>query len=157
MENEEERGLSRRAAFVTAGAGALLSLSFSSPASAALSTSEQSNVKTVNALADEMSADNPDLRKIGELLTDDCALHMQEGKPPAEGKASTIQALKNLLDRGMRFKFTVHETFAKGHIVAHYRDDKVIVGDKQTTIPLVGVFVMKDGKIREWFDYIIQT
>lgn len=157
MENEREHSLSRRTAFMTAGAGALLSLSFSSPAFAALSASEQSNVKTVNMLAEAMSEDNPDLTKIGELLTDDCALHMQEGKPPAEGKASTIQALKGLLDRGMRFKFTVHDTFAKGHIVVHYRDDKVIAGGKQSTIPLVGVFVMKDGKIRTWFDYIIQT
>jgi limonene-1,2-epoxide hydrolase len=58
-------------------------------------------------------------------------------------------------DLGIEFK--ILDTFANGPIVINRRIDSF----KSTTRPLtwegVGVFFIKDGKIKEWSDYTIRV
>lgn len=157
---EDAKGcLSRRSAFAAAGAGALIAASFGSRAQAAeMSDGEKANVKVVNALMAGFAGDKPDIKKMVEGLTDDCILHLEEGKPPIVGKEATIKTFEGFKTKGLTFVVDVHDTFAKGPVVAHYRVDDVISGGKKTaSFALVGVFVLKGGKVHEWFDYIIKT
>ena len=49
------------------------------------------------------------------------------------------------------------DTFAKGPLVVNHRIDRFISTTRPLTWEGVGVFFLKDGKIKEWFDYTIRT
>ena len=99
-----------------------------------------------------------DLSKILPRLADDCIYRMSETTPAVNGHAGVTERLGSWMpssDRGIEFK--ILETFAAGSIVMNRRIDSF----RSTTRPLtregVGVFFIKDGKIREWSDYTIRV
>src|SRR5262249_32614102 len=97
-----------------------------------------------------------DETKLGMYLADECSVRMEEAKPPFVGKAAAIGGFKAYIDRGLRFDVKTHDTFAKGTVVLNVRNDGVLMkGKPGGDIPVVGVFVLKDGKIKEWTDYVI--
>ena len=58
-------------------------------------------------------------------------------------------------DRGIEFK--ILETFAAGSIVMNRRIDSFMSTTRPLTWEGVGVFFIKDSKIKEWSDYTIRV
>ena len=83
---------------------------------------------------------------------------MSETTPAVNGHAGVTERLGSWMpssDLGIEFK--IFDTFASGPMVMNRRIDSF----KSTTRPLtwegVGIFFVKDGKIREWSDYTIKV
>jgi len=117
---------------------------------------EKANVQLVKDFCASWST--RDLKQILPRLSDDCVYRMTETTPPANGHAGVTERLGSWMpssDLGIEFK--ILETFANGPIVINRRIDSF----KSTTRPLtwegVGVFFVKDGKIKEWSDYTIRV
>jgi limonene-1,2-epoxide hydrolase len=57
-----------------------------------------------------------------------------------------------------KIEFEVHETFAIGSLVANYRTDYITGKDgKRTAFRVGGVFYVRDGKISEWIDSVVNA
>lgn len=117
---------------------------------------ERSNVQLVRDFCASWST--RDLAQILPRLAADCVYRMSETTPAVAGHAGVTDRLGSWMpssDLGIEFK--ILETFAAGPIVMNHRIDSF----KSTTRPLtwegVGVFFVKDGKIKEWSDYTLRT
>ncbi len=61
---------------------------------------------------------------------------------------------RSFLANGERYDLKILETFARGPVVVNSRTDSTLKGTRSTNpTPVVGVFILRDGKIREWSDY----
>jgi limonene-1,2-epoxide hydrolase len=146
----------RREFLQVAGIGTMAG--FVLPASAQgadVSDSEKANVKLVNDFCGAWAT--RDLIKILPFLSDDCVYRMSETTPPVTGHAGVTERLGSWLETSQRVEFNVLETFAKGPIVINHRVDRFSSTTRPLTWEGVGVFFVKDGKIREWSDYSIRT
>jgi limonene-1,2-epoxide hydrolase len=145
----------RRAFLATAGLG-LLTAGAARVSAADWTAEEKANVQLVKDFCASWST--RDLKQILPRLSDDCVYRMTETTPPANGHAGVTERLGSWMpssDLGIEFK--ILETFANGPIVINRRIDSF----KSTTRPLtwegVGVFFVKDGRIKEWSDYTIKV
>ena len=143
-----------RRTFFAAGLGVLASAGLAQAAE--WSDAEKANVQLVADFCASWST--RDLGKILPRLADDCIYRMSETTPAVNGHAGVTERLGSWMpssDRGIEFK--ILETFAAGSIVMNRRIDSF----RSTTRPLtwegVGVFFIKDGKIKEWSDYTIRV
>jgi limonene-1,2-epoxide hydrolase len=145
-----------RRTFLSTGVLAAAASALPLPAAAAEWTdAEKANVRLVDEFCASWSS--RDLRTILPRLADDCVYRMTETTPPAIGHAGVTERLGSWLQTSDRIEFRVLETFAQGPIVINRRIDRF----ESTTRPLtwegVGVFFVKDGKVKEWSDYTIRT
>ena len=145
-----------RRLFLAAGLGVLASTRLTHAQAAAWSDAERANVQLVGDFCASWST--RDLTKILPRLADDCVYRMSETTPAVIGHAGVTERLGSWMpssDRGIEFK--ILETFAAGSIVMNRRIDSF----RSTTRPLtwegVGVFFIKDAKIKEWSDYTIRV
>ena len=143
-----------RRMFLAAGLGVLASARLAQAGE--WSEAERANVRLVDEFCASWST--RDLTKILPRLADDCIYRMSETTPPVNGHAGVTERLGSWMtssDRGIEFK--ILETFSAGSIVMNRRIDSF----RSTTRPLtwegVGVFFVKDGKIKEWSDYTIRV
>ena len=143
-----------RRIFLAASLGVLASARLAHAAE--WSDAERANVQLVADFCASWST--RDLTKILPRLADDCVYRMSETTPAVIGHAGVTERLGSWMpssDRGIEFK--ILETFAAGSIVMNRRIDSF----RSTTRPLtwegVGVFFIKEGKIREWSDYTIRV
>jgi limonene-1,2-epoxide hydrolase len=150
------RQLPRRAFMGTAGVSAVTALAMAAPLGAAeLTDAEKTHIK---AVADFCAAwSTRDLKQILPFLSDDCVYRMSETTPPVNGHAGVTERLGTWLETSQRIEFNILETFAKGPMVINHRVDRFISTTRPLTWEGVGVFFLKDGKIKEWFDYSIRT
>ena len=152
--------LTRRAALLTVGGvgfgAAILGLG---AASAAPSAAESRNAKLVRNFCKVWKGKDIDLDKVADAyLADDCVLDLVEGQPPAVGKAAAKALFQAFMKNGERYDLKIVETFAKGPVVANSRVDTTIVAGKPPeAAPVVGVFIVKDGKIGKWSDYPVKA
>ena len=56
-----------------------------------------------------------------------------------------------------KIAFEVHETFAIGSLVANYRTDTIVGKNGKQAFRVGGVFYLKDGKISEWIDSVVNA
>src|SRR5207244_2475589 len=98
-----------------------------------------------------------DMSKPLEFLSRDCVYRMTETTAPANGHEGVIQRLKSYVDVTSRLEFKILETFAKGPIVMNHRVDSFVSTTRPLTWEGVGVFLVQDGKIKEWSDYTIRV
>ena len=75
----------------------------------------------------------------------------------ANGHAGVTERLGTWLETSQRIEFNIVDTFAKGPMVVNHRIDRFMSTTRPLTWEGVGVFFLKDGKIKEWFDYTIRT
>jgi limonene-1,2-epoxide hydrolase len=83
---------------------------------------------------------------------------MSETTPAVIGHAGVTERLGSWMpssDRGIEFK--ILETFAAGSIVMNRRIDSFMSTTRPLTWEGVGVFFIKDAKIKEWSDYTIRV
>ena len=142
-----------------AGASFLLALSFlasglvacaTSP-DAAPSAAEQANVQVVDAFI--AAWDDPD-RAVG-YLAPQASVRMIEDQPPIIGQEAIAAAFKGFMSPGVTLTVETLETTVHGPIVMNKRIDTLKTeGKPDQVFPVVGVFLVKDGKITEWTDYL---
>ena len=146
---------SRRGFLAVAGMGAGAFLGAASGAEAAdLSPAERANVKVVTDFCAAWST--RDMAKILPFLSDDCVYRMTETTPPANGHDGVIQRLKQWVDDSSLVEFKILDSMAAGPIVITRRIDRFLT-KQPLTWEGVGVFFVKDGKIKEWTDYTIRV
>ncbi len=139
-----------------AGAGALmLGGGAVQTAQADLSDPERANLRIVAQFCEAWST--RDLKQILPFLADDCVYRMTETTPPATGHAGVTERLGSWLQTSDRIEFRIVETFATGPMVMNHRVDRFSSSTRPLTWEGVGVFFVKDGKIKEWFDYTIRV
>jgi limonene-1,2-epoxide hydrolase len=145
----------RREFLVASSVGAAALVGRPGLAAAALWTdTEKANVKVVNDFCAAWST--RDMASILPFLAADCVYRMTETTPAATGHEGVIDKLKSWLDRSELVEFRVVDTFAAGPIVINRRVDR-FVAKPPLTWEGVGVFFVKDGKIKEWSDYTIRV
>ena len=162
MDNRTD-GVSRRTLFLAGGLGALAAAGFAGSATAedaaaakAAPDASAANVKLVNDFIKSWSDKNFDGDKVAaKYLADDCVVRMEEDKPPLMGSAAVAAAFKSFLTNGTTLKVKISQTYAHGPVVANSRVDTMVVpGKPPQSFPVAGVFVVKNGKIKEWTDYL---
>jgi limonene-1,2-epoxide hydrolase len=148
-------GIERRAFLRAAGFGAAAIVASADVAEAAgWSEAEKANVKTVTDFCAAWAT--RDMSRVLPFLADDCVYRMSETTPPASGHEGVNTRLKSYVESSKQVEFRVIETFAAGPIVINHRIDR-FVSDRPLTWEGVGVFFVKDGKIKEWSDYTSRT
>jgi limonene-1,2-epoxide hydrolase len=146
----------QRRTFLRTGALAAVS-SVAAPAVAAAEWTdlEKANVKVVQDFCASWSTRN--LAAILPLLADDCVYRMTETTAPAVGHAGVTERLGTWMQTSDRIEFRVLETQALGPIVINHRIDRFTSTTRPLTWEGVGVFFIKDGKVKEWSDYTIRA
>jgi limonene-1,2-epoxide hydrolase len=138
------------------GAAAFAALSgLSKPASAAeWNDAERAGVKLVTEFCAAWSTRN--MNNVLPFLSDDCVYRMTETAAPAHGHDGVVQRLKTWVDTASLVEFRILDTMAAGPIVINHRIDRFLTA-QPLTWEGVGVFFVKDGKIKEWSDYTIRV
>lgn len=155
--SDREFSLARRELFAAGGVAALAAVALARPAAAAKhSASEQANVKLVEDFCLGWMAKHYDAdTEMARFLAADSSVRMVEDKPPVIGPAAAATAMKSFSVSGQSIDVKILEAFAKGPVVVNSRIDTVKAPGKPDQVyKIVGVFVVKGGKIAEWTDYL---
>jgi len=143
-----------RRVFLAAGLGVLASARLAQAAE--WSDTEKVNVQLVADFCASWST--RDLAKILPRLADDFIYRRGETTPAVTGHAGVTERLGSWMpssDLGIEFR--ILETFAAGSIVMNRRIDSFKSTKRPLTWEGVGVFFIRDGKIKEWSDYTIRV
>jgi limonene-1,2-epoxide hydrolase len=157
---ENPTSIERRTVFLSGAAGmlALAAATFPSGRASAMESSavEKANTDVVRDFCKAWGDDPPDLDKLAsDFLSEDCTIRFGETIAPVTGQAAAAELFKSFFTNGERYDLKIVDTFARGPIVMNARVDSTIKG-KRVTNPtqVVGVFLVRDGKIKEWSDYV---
>jgi limonene-1,2-epoxide hydrolase len=144
----------RRKFLAVGGVGAAAALGWSKPAAARdLTGAEQANVKVVNDFSAAWATGDP--TKVAAYLAEDCVVRFLQNQEPIKSRATVAERLKAGMQNS-KIEFEVHETFAIGSLVANYRTDYITGKDgKRNAFRVGGVFYVRDGKIIEWIDSVV--
>ena len=155
-EQHSDNQVDRRAVLGTAaGLGALMTLTTAGSAQAAeLSDAEKANVKLVGDFCAAWAT--RDFAKILPFLADDSSYRMSETTPAVTGHAGVRERLGSWIDSSQQIEFKILDTYAKGPMVVNHRIDRFVSTTRPLTWEGVGVFFVKDGKIKEWSDYTVR-
>jgi limonene-1,2-epoxide hydrolase len=130
-------------------------VAFGIPAMAAERTAaEQANVALVAAFCGAFAG--RDMTKITSYLAPNCSYRITETAVPAVG-AAAVERINSYVERSSRIEFKILDSWARGPLVINERIDSFTRSDVSPEYHLVGVFLIKDGKIAEWTDYGIRV
>jgi limonene-1,2-epoxide hydrolase len=91
------------------------------------------------------------------LLTEDVE-YQNMPIAPVKGREAVKEQLEALLAMGTDSEWKVLREVADGDVVMNERVDVFTIGGKAAELPVMGVFVLRDGLIAEWRDYFdLQT
>ena len=93
-----------------------------------------------------------DQQRILDAFTDDGVYHNMP-LPPAVGKDAIKALLGMILAPASDVNFAITHIAADGDVVLTERVDTFIMGGKTVTLPVMGAFEVRDGKIAAWRDY----
>ena len=96
------------------------------------------------------------MTKIASYLAPNCSYRITETAVPAEG-AAAVERIRSYVERSSRIEFRILDSWARGPMVINERIDSFTRSDASPAYHLVGVFLIKDGKIAEWTDYGIRV
>lgn len=144
---------SRRAAF--AGAGLILAAAMIGSGEA--TAAERDNVKVVADFLKLWAAEDATGAKLAAFMTPDAEFRF-ERKETMMGTASLAAAFDAYLEGGKRYQMKPLETHAKGPVVVHFREETPVgpngAGHKET---LLGLFILLNGKIRIWENFLAEA
>jgi limonene-1,2-epoxide hydrolase len=118
------------------------------------SDTEKANVKVVDDFCATVAT--RDFARVRSFLSTDLVYRMSETAPPLTGMDALAESFKKYVESASSVEFTVLKTFALGPIVINHRIDRFLLS-QPITAEVVGVFFLKDGRIKEWSDYTIRT
>jgi limonene-1,2-epoxide hydrolase len=152
-----------RRSFLAAGCVSAVSMAAgaedaSPPASMppASTPAETANARLVADFCKAWGDDPPDADKIAsEYLAEDCTIRFGDTMQPVTGQTAAVKLFNSFFTNGQRSELRIVDMLARGPVVMNSRIDTTIRG-KRVTNPteVVGVFVIRDGKIKEWSDYV---
>jgi limonene-1,2-epoxide hydrolase len=119
---------------------------------AAWGDTEKANVKIVNDFCAAIAT--RDAARVAPFFADDLVYRPTETTDAIRGKEAVAATFRKWTETADRMEFRVLETFASGPIVMNHRIDQ-FSGTRRIRWDGVGVFFVKDGKIKEWTDYTI--
>ena len=147
-----EGGPNRRAFLAGLGAAAAGAM-FASPLEAAEQTAaEKANIQVVKDFC--AAWPSHDLEKILGLFADNGSYRMTETMEPTKGREALIARLKMIINNVSQFE--ILDTWARGPMVINERIDR-FTNFQLKSWHGVGVFLVKDGKIVEWYDYTVSS
>ncbi len=73
--------------------------------------------------------------------------------PPVTGHDNLRGMIGGFLASWTKTDWDIRNIVSKGDVVIAERLDRTEMGDNSVDLPCTGVFIMKDGKIKEWRDY----
>jgi limonene-1,2-epoxide hydrolase len=112
-------------------------------------------LETVNAFM--TAAAKRDYDAALPLLTEDVE-YQNMPITPVKGREAVKEQLEALLAMGSDSEWKVLNEVASGNVVMNERVDRFQLGGKWAELPVMGVFVLRDGLIAEWRDYFdLQT
>jgi limonene-1,2-epoxide hydrolase len=97
-----------------------------------------------------------DIPGIAATFTEDGVLHSMMGTP-IRGRASILKVLSKHLARIERIEFEIRTIATTGDTVILERVDHITTPTGSHSMPVVGVLVLQDGKVREWREYFDQA
>ena len=154
--SDSESSIDRRAFWSAAALGTLgLSLRSASAQAAPWSDAEGANVQLVYSFCNAWST--LDLRQVVAHMSGDAVYRMTETTPPVTGHQALIDQMQPWVDTSKAITFRILETFAAGPLVVNHRIDTFASDTRPLTWEGVGVFLVQNGKIKEWFDYTIRV
>ena len=146
----------RRAVIGTGALGAAaLAMMAGKAEAASMSAQEKANVAVVNAFL--KAGERKDDAGSMQYLAEDCAYRYVETAPVDKGHAAIAKRLAGFSDQADKVELKVLSTFAAGPIVINHRIDHFTSKTKPLLFEGVGVFFLKNGKIKEWTDYTIRA
>jgi limonene-1,2-epoxide hydrolase len=145
----DQRGLVERRAFLLAALAAGATGVISNVADAA-QTGTADGARIVTEFCAAVSKLDPGAMR--PFFAEGIVYRMTETTPPIVGVENVLQTYAKLNATSIEFK--VLESFTAGPIVINHRVDR-FVSPQPFTWEGVGVFFIKDGKIKEWSDYTI--
>ena len=151
--HNSERGLDRRS-FLAAGLGAAATAAaFAAPVEAAEQTAtEKANIQVVKDFC--AAWPSHDLDRIVGFFAENGSYRMTEAMEPSKGREALIARLKMIINNVTQFE--ILDTWARGPMVINERIDR-FTNFQLKSWHGVGVFLVKDGKIVEWYDYTIAS
>ena len=156
--DDAHTSIERRTFLSAASLGAMAALVTGSPGAAdggQRSAGESANVTLVTSFCAAWAT--RDLSKVLPFLADDSVYRMSETTPPVTGHAGVRERLGTWMETSQQIDFRILESWAKGPMVITHRIDRFVSTTRPLTWEGVGVFFVKDGKIKEWFDYTIRV
>ena len=96
-----------------------------------------------------------DAKMLVDYLAEDIEYQMYEGRPDIVGHDAFIKELDEWLKGLKEVKWEINRSHAIGELVINERVDHFISEDPNKTfrLPIAGVFLVRDGKIKMWKDY----
>jgi len=120
-----------------------------------MNAAEKANLAVVTAYLRGYNDQVIDADKMASVFSEDCAFRTSETAPTQHGKAALIASIKRGAENPGRWDIQVVNAFSRGPIVAVSRaETNRTPGRPERHIAVVGLFVFKDGKISEWYDYL---
>ena len=156
--NASDGNTNRREFLAAGGMGAALVLAAgeSRADDSSATAAEQANEKVVN----EFCAiwETMDIDKIMGFLDDKIVFRMIDNMPFIEGKPAMIDALGQFLATRKSARFEMLRSVAVGNIVVNERIDHFGKEEgPEDAFHITGFFLVKNGKIVEWRDYMMPT
>ncbi|MBK7949239.1 MAG: nuclear transport factor 2 family protein [Deltaproteobacteria bacterium] len=134
-----------------AALGLMFGLAPRAEADVAGNKTERANVKVV----DDFIAAWSDPDKAATFLAPEASVRMEEDKPAIVGQKAVADAFKGFMKPGVTLHVKTLRTTVHGPVVLNKRVDTLKTKDQPDQVfPVVGVFVVKNGKIVEWTDYL---
>jgi len=144
--------MARRTFFRAAALGGAGTLVSSRHAAAEWTPAEKANVQVVNDFCAAWATS--DVGKITSYMSEDVLFRNGATPTPMKGRQASFDRITGVFAQYPKIVFEVVETFAKGPIVMNERNDWLDQpGAPRRLIRVVGVFMVRDGKIAEWTDY----
>jgi limonene-1,2-epoxide hydrolase len=123
----------------------------STPTADGPAPAQQANIQVVNDFIAAWS--DPD--EAVAYLAPQASVRMMEDQPPIVGQAAIAAAFKSFMAPGVSLSVETLSTTAHGPVVMNKRIDVLKTeGKPDQVFPVVGVFLVKNGKIVEWTDYL---
>ena len=109
-----------------------------------------SNGKIVSDLLDAWRRKAVD--EILSYFTEDAVCHAMPMQPLV-GKAAIAEGIKMIFAQATVEEFKTLHQLERGDIVMNERVDRFSAGDKRITLPVMGIFEVRGGKVAAWRDY----
>jgi limonene-1,2-epoxide hydrolase len=112
---------------------------------------EQSdNVALIRRFIDACVRAEPD--EFAAYFTDDAVWWNSPWKA-IEGREAIRETLRRGAERMTALPWTIRYIVGDGDVVLTERVDHFLVGDTRVSVPCMGIFQVRDGKIAAWRDY----
>lgn len=107
-------------------------------------------LETVNRFCEAWAGG--DLDNLAGMLTDDVIYHNIPFKP-VNGKEAVVKDFSDILGQFGPVRFEVLRSAVNGDVVFNERVDHLTIKGAPFSLPVTGVFEVRDGKIAAWRDY----